>query len=89
MPNTLKRIEAFSFQYCTNLEKITIPNGIEFVDGSAFNGCEKLNYSYFNNVKYIGNSVNPYLVLLEIVDKNSFIYDINCKTKIICNNAFC
>lgn len=89
LPKTLKSIGAFSFQYCTNLEKIIIPDEIEFVDGSAFNGCNNLNYSYCNNIKYIGNSFNSFLILLEVIDKSCLIYDINCKTKIICNNAFC
>lgn len=88
LPNSLKNIEAFSFEYCSELCNILISDTIEFVDGRAFNGCENLNFTYYDNAKYIGSENNPYMILIEVENKDCLSYNIHSDTKIICNTAF-
>ena len=42
IPDTVKVIETFAFNDCTEIQKITIPNEVLFIDGNPFTGCTKL-----------------------------------------------
>ena len=42
IPDTVRMIEAFAFNNCTEIEKITIPDTVFFIDGNPFTGCTKL-----------------------------------------------
>jgi hypothetical protein len=78
-----------AFNNCTNLTDITIPNSIKSVY-SAFRGCDNLNYNEYNNINYLGNEENPYLVLY----RPNIQYDaltsceINENTKVIAESGF-
>ena len=41
LPSSLKAISVAAF-YCTSLEKITIPEGVERIEAASFSYCEKL-----------------------------------------------
>ena len=53
----------------------------------AFYGCS-LEYNEYDNALYLGNSNNPYLVLVKAKETSILSCKINNTTKIICNNAF-
>ena len=42
IPDTVKMIEAFAFNDCTEIQKISIPNTVTFIDGNPFTGCSNL-----------------------------------------------
>ena len=42
IPDTVKVIEMFAFNDCTEIQKITIPNSVLFMDGNPFTGCINL-----------------------------------------------
>ena len=42
IPETVKIIEAFAFNDCTVIERISIPNEVFFIDGNPFTGCKSL-----------------------------------------------
>ena len=42
IPNTVKMLEAFAFNDCTEIQTIDIPNALTFMDGNPFTGCTKL-----------------------------------------------
>lgn len=51
IPNTTELIDISAFEYCINLEKITIPPSVKEIRELAFRGCEKLTiYGYTNTV---------------------------------------
>jgi hypothetical protein len=58
------------------------------IDSYAFSGCSRLKYNEYDNAYYLGNSTNPYLVLVNAKDKTITSCDINKNTKIIYSDAF-
>ncbi|MBR2572428.1 MAG: leucine-rich repeat domain-containing protein [Clostridia bacterium] len=42
IPDTVKVIETFAFNGCTEIRKISIPNETSFISGNPFTGCTKL-----------------------------------------------
>ena len=42
IPSGITSINAFAFQYCSNLESIDIPSGVTSIGAFAFNGCTSL-----------------------------------------------
>lgn len=49
IPNTTELIDISAFEYCPNLEKITIPPSVKEIRELAFRGCDKLTiYGYTN-----------------------------------------
>lgn len=74
-------IAASAFENDTTIETISIPETIEKIGDKAFTGCTNLDYEVLNNGRYIGNSENPYLVLLA-PDTNGFeTFTINDSTQ--------
>ena len=40
LPSTLKRIESETFQGCTRLKRVDIPNGVEYIENGCFLNSE-------------------------------------------------
>ena len=66
-PSTLERLGGDCFYYCTNLEKVTIPEKVSIMGNNPFAGCPKL----------VLRNESPYFVL-----ENGVLYDKN-KTNLI------
>lgn len=58
-------IEALGFNNCHELENVTLPDSLVYVNTPAFEFCEKLKYNEYEGGFYLGNKNNPYLVLIE------------------------
>ena len=84
----LTNIGQYAFQNCSNLKSITIPDSVTSVGDGAFNACDKLEYSEYDNAKYLGNTENLYLVLIRHKDTSIVSCTINDGTKIIAGGAF-
>ena len=67
LSNTLERLGGDCFYYCTNLEKVTIPEKVSIMGNNPFAGCPKL----------VLRNESPYFVL-----ENGVLYDKN-KTNLI------
>lgn len=83
----LIEIEHDAFSGCTSLEELIIPNSVTKL-GDAFNNCPKINCNVFDNAVYIGNSNNPYTILLRATDKEIKSCKINDKCDKISSFAF-
>ena len=88
IPNSVKYIESYAFSGCGSLESIEIPNSVISVGRDAFSGCGSLQFKEYSNAKYLGNSSNLYLVLVEAKSTNITSCTINSNTKIIAGEAF-
>lgn len=81
-------IEANAFHNCTKLTKLNVPSTIAYIDSSAFNNCNSLTYNEYANGKYLGNSEERYIVLMDTVVNNITSFEIHENAKVIFYNAF-
>ena len=81
-------IKASAFSGCTSLKDILIPSSISGVDVGVFQGCNALSYTEYDGVYYLGNSENPYVVLVKTKDKMHEMVEIADTTRVIYSNAF-
>lgn len=57
LPHSIKKINAYAFAWCTEIESVEIPEGCVFIGNSAFYLCEKLNNIILpQTTEYIDNS---------------------------------
>ena len=88
IPNSVTTIGDSAFYNCTGLTSIEIPNSVIHLGNDAFSGCYKLKSNEYDNGKYLGNTENPYLVLLESSSKSITTCEINENTRFIHSRAF-
>ena len=86
--NSVTTIGKNAFANCTALTSVSIPDGVTSVSSSAFSNCTNLTYTTHENINYLGNASNPYVVLAKVADRTSTSYTIPQTTKIIFDNAF-
>ena len=81
IPNSVTSIGVYAFSNCSSLANIEIPNSVENIGEGAFAFNESLMVYVKNDIGYIGNDANPYLVALCVMDKNKTDLSIaeNCK----------
>ena len=88
IPDGVTSIGSSAFRDCTGLTSITISNSVIEIGDDAFKGCDKLIGTTYDNAIYLGNTQNPYLCLLKVIDKKITSVDIHEKVKIIYSRAF-
>lgn len=87
IPDTVTSIGTEAFAFC-DLPELTIPSSVVSIGSSAFYGNNNLIYNTFGNAKYLGNSENPYLALVQAENTEITECRILPETKIILGNAF-
>ena len=85
--NGISRIEEGAFAYCKKLTMISIPDNITYFGKDVFAEAS-VSYYVDNNIKYLGNRGNNYLILVGAINTGLTEYEINSSTKIICDQAF-
>ena len=88
IPNSVESIGDYAFRYCDSLTSITIPNSVENIGEDAFHNCTSLIYNVKDNVKYLGNEENPYIVAMGMVDENATTLTITDSCRFIHSRAF-
>ena len=95
IPTSLKKVSINgtkipygAFYNCKNIINIYIGNTINIVENDVFVGCESLQYNIKDDIKYLGNLLNPYILAVKGISSNAteIILDNNCK--IIYDSAF-
>ncbi|MBE5733342.1 MAG: hypothetical protein E7353_10015, partial [Clostridiales bacterium] len=76
------------FFRCSSLRNITLPDSITTIGANAFGDCPAIKYNELNNIKYLGNADNLYLVLMGFDSTTKTSYEIASTTKVIANGAF-
>ncbi len=88
LPDSVTYINTSAFQNCTGLTSINIPSSVTNIQYWAFEGCDSLTYNTYDNAYYLGNTENPYYVLMEGIDKSITSCKIHVNTKVIAGRAF-
>lgn len=76
------------FSNFIGLTSIEIPNSVTCVDFCAFDDCDNISYNIYNNGKYLGNTENPYLVIVGVTNNTTESFSINPSIKLIGGGAF-
>ena len=77
-----------AFYGCAGLISVEIPSTIMIIGDYAFSECSNLSYEEDDDAYYLGNSENPYLVLIKVKDISIRNFEIKATTKIIYSEAF-
>ena len=83
IPDSVTSIGRYAFSNCNRLISADIPNSITSIGYCAFDSCISLKYNEYDNALYLGNSENPYVVLMVAKDVNITSCQIHSNTKII------
>lgn len=87
LPDGVTTIGEAAFNGCNNITSISIPDSITTIEDRAldFNSSA---FTVYNNAKYLGNSTNPYLVLVRATDTSITTCNIHTDAKLIYAFAF-
>lgn len=87
LPDGVTTIGEAAFNGCNNITSISIPDSITTIENRAldFNSSA---FTVYNNAKYLGNSTNPYLVLVGAIDTSITTCNIHTDAKLIYAFAF-
>lgn len=88
IPEDIKSIGVDAFYRCTGLTSIEIPSSVTIVDYCAFDDCDNISYNIYDNGKYLGNTENPYLVIVGVTNNTTESFSINPNTKLIGGGVF-
>ena len=88
IPNSVVTINYSAFYDCTNLEDLIIPSSLKICKTYIASYCPKMKYNEYKGLSYLGNSENPYVLLVKVNDKNLRTYEINETCKVFGNSVF-
>ncbi|MBO7143395.1 MAG: leucine-rich repeat protein [Salinivirgaceae bacterium] len=71
IPESVEYIGKKAFRACDSLKTVSIPSSIKYINSYAFEDCPNLEYNIDEEggFKYLGNSENPYVVLVGRIDE--------------------
>ena len=87
LPDGVTTIGEAAFNGCNNITSISIPDSITTIENRALD-FDSSAFTVYNNAKYLGNSTNPYLVLVRAIDTSITTCNIHTDTKLIYAFAF-
>ena len=88
IPDSVASIGKYAFSGCSSLTSITIPDSVTSIGNYAFSGCSSLTYNTYHNAKYLGNEINPYVVLMSATSTDITSCAINKNCRVIYSKAF-
>ena len=93
LPDATVSIDENAFADCSLLAAINIPSSVTSIESNAFDNCAASLLKKYQGGLYIGNTTNPYAILLKkdnTVTDDAIITDLtlHSNTKIIANKAF-
>ncbi len=71
LPEGVTHIYDKAFYRSVNLISISLPESLVHVGCGVFDGCDNLQYYYYDNAKYLGNSTNKFVALIKADSGNT------------------
>ncbi len=91
LPDGLLHIGGIAFSKCDELTSVSIPDSIESIGNDSFPGG-KFQYNEYEGGRYLGNTANPYFVLVGFADTVNLDqiteFTISDRTKYIADHVF-
>lgn len=89
IPDSVTYINARAFDYCSNLENVTMSKNLNSIDVTGiFANCDKIKYSEYKNGRYLCDSEGDYVYLHSIIDKNISSFEFHEDCLFIENSVF-
>ena len=88
VPEGVTSIGEKAFHYCVSLKNVSVPESLVQIGADAFLKCEALDHNEYDNALYLGNSSNPYLMLVSAKSNEIGNCSINPNTALINHLAF-
>ena len=82
------QLSNYVFANCKKLTTVYVPNNVTALGYGVFDGCTSLSLTKSNNACYLGNTSNPYVILLKAASTDITSCTINNSTRIIAHGAF-
>ena len=76
-----------AFNSFSAIETVSIPDSVTRVAMDAFTNCASLDFTVYENGKYLGNGTNPYLVYVSAIDKTAPQYVIHPDAAVLAEAA--
>lgn len=77
-----------AFEGCDKIESIELHGGIKYIGADAFYNCHALKLVEYGNAYYLGNTSNPYQILIKAASTEIANCEIHPDTEIIYGSAF-
>ena len=88
IPDSVTTIKIGAFTYCDKLTSVTLgSNCAANVSDSAFDNCNSALYTEYECGKYVGDSTNPYQILIGLTDVNLTAFTIHNDTQLIAGKS--
>lgn len=88
IPDSVIFIDDEAFASCSNLKKIVLSNNLQHIGDNIFEGCSPIIYTEYENAKYLGSEINPYIYLAKANKEFNNENKIHNNTKFIGSYAF-
>lgn len=88
LPEHVEKVGIQAFADCTSLENVTIYRKDILIDNHAFYGVKTIKFNEYDNAFYLGNEVNPYLLLFKAKSTSITSCEIHQNTSVIHGSAF-
>ncbi len=73
---------------CPYLEKVTLGAGVVYVDAGCFENSPFIEYTEYENARYLGTAENPHMVLLSVIIPSCDKLTLHAEVKVITESAF-
>lgn len=88
IPDSVTTIRNYAFYNCHNLTSVTIPDSVTSIGYGVFDDCYQLKYNRHDTGKYLGNTANPYLALIDVTSWSITSIQIHDHAQLIADKVF-
>lgn len=88
IPDSVTTVGSKAFKGCSSLKKVSLGSSVISFGEDVFANCNSLEFTKFGNGNYVGNEINPYVVLVSAESQEILSCEINPDTKVIAPKAF-